>query len=720
MNLLTAAEPHRIIKNPTSTMRVSLRYAAIVFAGLMAAAVAGGRASAQAKATPPADVSAEQKFSQPDPSKRSEALYDFAMGHLNEVYFVNTNESSYANAALDFYKKAYALDPNSQVIGEHLAEMYYEAHRTHDAVIEAQGILQKDPGNLPVRKLLVRIYLRTLGNITESSVQQDSAVRAIEQLEQIRRLDPQDTESSLWLSRLYRLRGDSNKAESILKDLLERNPSDASVAEQEAQLMLDQSRAQEAATMLQGVVSRTPSARLLDLLGEAHEQLRDFSNSEKAYREAVDLEPEEPAHHRGLAQALAAQEKFAEALEQYQRLAALDPDDPDNYLQMAEMDRQLHRLDDAEKNIVQAKQRAPGNLEVVYSEAMIYEAQGRYDDAVKVLSSAVTNIKADTSAAPSHRRSLAVLYEQLGRLYRETEKYPAALNTFAELAALGDEEARRADLQIVDTYRAGHDLPHALEAAQKALKKYPQDRDLRVTQALLISDKGDPDQAASLLRALLTHTAEDFEIDLDLGQVYQQNRRYAEAEAAMAQAGQVATRDSDREMVWFMLGATLEREKKYDQAEEEFKRVLAVNPKNAPVLNYYGYMLADRGVRLSEATDLVKRALAEDPDNGSYLDSLGWAYYKQDKLAEAEDTLRQAAEKVHNDATVLEHLGDVYMKRGKSVQALAQWDHALAEWHRAVPADVEPERIAALEAKLSAVRQRIAQKPGGKDQPLEN
>jgi len=701
-------------------MKVSLRYAAIVFTGLMAAAVAAGRASAQAKATPPADVSAEQKFSQPDPAKRWEALYDFAMGHLNEVYFVNTNESSYANAALDFYKKAYALDPNSQVIGEHLAEMYYEAHRTHDAVIEAQGILQKDPGNLPARKLLVRIYLRTLGNITESSVQQDSAARAIEQLEQIRRLDPRDTESSLWLSRLYRLRGDSNKAESILKDLLERNPDDASVAEQEAQLLLDQNRAQEAATMLQGVVSRTPSARLLDLLGEAHEQLHDFSNSEKAYREAVDLEPEEPAHHRGLAQALAAQEKYEEALEQYQRLAALDPDDPDNYLQMAEMDRQLHRLDDAEKNIVQAKQRAPGNLEVVYSEAMIYEAQGRYDDAVKVLSSAVTNIKADTSAAPSHRRSLAVLYEQLGRLYRETEKYPAALNTFAELAALGDEEARRADLQIVDTYRAGHDLPHALEAAQKALKKYPQDRDLRATQALLISDKGDPDQAASLLRALLTHSAEDFEIDLDLGQVYQQNRRYAEAEAAMAQAGQVANRDSDREMVWFMLGATFEREKKYDQAEEEFKRVLAVNPKSAPVLNYYGYMLADRGVRLQEATDLVKRALAEDPDNGSYLDSLGWAYYKQDKLAEAEDTLRQAAEKVHNDATILEHLGDVYMKRGKSVQALAQWDHALAEWHRAVPADVEPERISALEAKLSAVRQRIAQKPGGKDQPLEN
>jgi tetratricopeptide (TPR) repeat protein len=493
------------------------------------------------------------------------------------------------------------------------------------------------------------------------------------------------------------------------------------VAEQEVQLLLDENRAQEAATMLQGILSRETSAKLLDLLGEAQSQLRDYTNAEKAYRQAVEMEPEEPAHHRGLAQALVAQEKFEDALAQYQRLAAMDADDPENYLQMAEMDRQLHRLDEAEKNIVQAKQRAPGNLEVVYSEAMIYEAQGRYEDAIRVLSSAVASLKSDTTAAPSRRRSLAVLFEQLGRVYRETEKYSAALNTFNELGALGDEEARRADLQIVDTYRAERDLPHALDAAEKALKRHPRDRDLRVTHALLLGDKGEPDQAAALLRELLVRSPEDLEIDLDLGQVYQQNRRYAEAEAALAQALQVATRDSDREMVWFMLGATFEREKKYDQAEEEFKRVLAANPKSAPVLNYYGYMLADRGVRLEEATDFIKRALAGDPDNGSYLDSLGWAYYKQDKLEEAEDSLRQAAERVHNDATILEHLGDVYAKRGKLVQAAAQWQHAIDEWHRAVPADVEPNKIAALEAKLSTVKQRIAQqKTGGKIQPLEN
>ncbi len=74
---------------------------------------------------------------------------------------------------------------------------------------------------------------------------------------------------------------------------------------------------------------------------------------------------------------------------------------------------------------------------------------------------------------------------------------------------------------------------------------------------------------------------------------------------------------------------------------------------------------------------MIKRALADDPTNGAYLDSLGWAYYKQEKLAEAEDSLRQAALREPGDATILDHLGDVYFKRGKLDLAAAQWDHAL-------------------------------------------
>ena len=145
-------------------------------------------------------------------------------------------------------------------------------------------------------------------------------------------------------------------------------------------------------------------------------------------------------------------------------------------------------------------------------------------------------------------------------------------------------------------------------------------------------------------------------------------------------------------MTGFLLGAIFERQKKYDQAEEQFRKVLDANPRNASTLNYYGYMLADRGIRLEEATDLIKRALADDPNNAAYQDSLGWAYFKQNKLDEAEELLRQAATRESHDPTILSHLGDVYAKMGKDSLAEAQWQKSLDEWHRVLPADFEPHK----------------------------
>jgi tetratricopeptide (TPR) repeat protein len=352
---------------------------------------------------------------------------------------------------------------------------------------------------------------------------------------------------------------------------------------------------------------------------------------------------------------------------------------------------------------------------------MIYEAQGRYADAIQTLKTAVAGLKSETTAAPTNRRSLAVLYEQLGRLYVDSENYTAAIGILSDMSSLGPEEARRASLLTIDAYRSAGDLPHALEAAEKAVAKYADDRELRITRALLLGENGDADQASTQLRAMLMRSSQDLEIDLDLAQVYQQNRRFEEAETALAQAENLATRNNEREMVWFMRGTIYDRQKKYDQAEEQLKRVLAENPNNAAALNYYGYMLADRGVRLPEATEMIKRALADDPNNGAYLDSLGWAYYKQDKLAEAEDALRKAALREPGDATILDHLGDVYFKRGKLDLAAAQWDHAIAAWHRTLPLSVEADKVSALETKLANVKRQIAQqKTNGPNKQRQN
>ena len=99
-------------------------------------------------------------------------------------------------------------------------------------------------------------------------------------------------------------------------------------------------------------------------------------------------------------------------------------------------------------------------------------------------------------------------------------------------------------------------------------------------------------------------------------------------------------------------------------------------------------MLADRNMRLDEALGMITKAVDIEPNNGAYLDSLGWVYFRMGRLQEAEDNIRKAlALKTPRDATVHDHLGDVLMKESKVQEAVAQWEASLKEWETSSPAD---------------------------------
>jgi tetratricopeptide (TPR) repeat protein len=679
----------------------------------MAAPAAKPQVSAQASPTAAtsSNITAQQ---------RATAYLDFAIGHYYQVEYEVSSSSDDADQAIGYFKKAFEIDPASDVIGEQLAEMYFQSQRIRDAVLEAQGLIQRDPNNLGARRLLARIYVRTLGDLSGSAGQRDTVQLAADQYKEILRLDPTDTDSALWLARLDRLQDKSDDAEHALRDILAREPENEGAIEQLTQLLLDEQRGGEAISMLNDILARGPSPQLYDLLGDAETQQGDAGKAEDAYRHAVDLDPDDTNHRSGLAQALLAENKYPEALEQYQHLAEMDSSDPDNYLRMAEIYKELHQLDKAEQNVLEAEKRAPGNLEVVYVKSAVYEAEARFDDAIRTLSDAVAGVQSESDVTPSRRRTLAVLYEQLGTLYREDQNYTAAANTYQELAQLGSEEDHRADLLLIDTYRAARDMPHALDTAKKALDHYPGDREVLTEQALLIGENGQIDDSVAALRKLLDGKPEDdLEIQFDLAQVYQEGQRYPEAEQAAHAAAAAASKPPEQEMAGLVLGGVYEREKKYDLAEAQFKAVLALDPHDASVLNYYGYMLADRGLRLDEATALIQRALNEDPNNPAYLDSLGWAYYRQNKLPEAEQWLRKALSFDGDDPTILLHMADVYSKSGQTDLAVAEYQKSLDEWHRELPADVEPDRIAEVEQKLSTLKRHVAEQkvPGETAKP---
>ncbi len=642
-------------------------------------------------------------------TSRADAYFNYTMGHIAEQQYEQTSRGEYATQAIEYYKKAYALDPKSPVIGERLAEMYWKAQRVHEAESEAQALLKRDPNDVQTRRLLGHIYLRSLGEANGNG-QSEAVTRAIEQFKEVVKLDAADTESALWLARLYRLQNRHERAEEVLRGILKNEPDNEAGVEQLTQLLLDQGKSGDAVTLLESVTAKTSSPTLLDLLGDAYTQTKDLAKAEGAYRKAVEIDPSELSHQRGLGQTLLSEEKYPEALKVYQRLADLMPDDSDVYLRIAQIYRELHQLDKAEETLTKARQFAPGSLDVMYNEAMLYQAQGRNEDAIRVLSEAVTGVKNQSEVLPTRRRTLAVLYQQLGQLYRTTENFQAAIYTYEELGRLGEDEDRRARLLLMETFRTAKELPRALQTGKEALAKYPTDAAIKSSYALLLGEAGKTDEALALLRPQLKGNDADREVYLNIAQVYERGRRYKEAEQFARTAEALPGVPRENEMTWFLLGAIYERQKFFDRAEVEFKKVLAVDPQNAAALNYYGYMLGDLGIRLDEAEMMVKKALSDDAYNGAYLDSLGWIYYKQGKFSEAEMTLRKAVARESHGPTIHSHLGDVYAKTGRTDLAAAQWEKSLEEWKRVLPADVETEKIAEVEKKFNQSKHRVAQK----------
>src|SRR5262249_37808922 len=129
--------------------------------------------------------------------------------------------------------------------------------------------------------------------------------------------------------------------------------------------------------------------------------------------------------------------------------------------------------------------------------------------------------------------------------------------------------------------------------------------------------------------------------------------------------------------VYLASGARKERSGDTKEAEALLRRSIEIDPANAPALNYLGYMLADRGMRLDEALSLVERALERDPDNGAYLDSLGWTYFKKGDFAEAERALDRARTEMANEPEIHEHLAELYFATGRVKEAMISWQKAL-------------------------------------------
>ncbi|MGR3814080.1 MAG: tetratricopeptide repeat protein [Cognatishimia activa] len=179
-----------------------------------------------------------------------------------------------------------------------------------------------------------------------------------------------------------------------------------------------------------------------------------------------------------------------------------------------------------------------------------------------------------------------------------------------------------------------------------------------------------------------------------LGDVFRQQQDYARAAEAYDKALSMMTDPSDGK--WFTLyarGITNERLGDWPAAEADFRAALELNPDQPQVLNYLGYSLVEKRIKLDEALGMIERAVEARPDSGYIVDSLGWVLYRLGRFDEAVDPMERAAALMPVDPIVNDHLGDVYWKVGRKTEARFQWHRALSFIDEDSAPEADPDRI---------------------------
>ena len=335
----------------------------------------------------------------------------------------------------------------------------------------------------------------------------------------------------------------------------------------------------------------------------------------------------------------------------------------------------ISHLEQATKNSV------PGaDLQVDFALGRLYLRTGEAAKAVEAFNRVVNQ----NSGSVQGRLSLAQAHAAAG-------DYPSAI---AALEVIVEDEPRVASTLAQYQEQAGQ-LKAAIDNYTRALTVEPTSRGLKARRIAAVLNDGNAARAATLAAEAQSQHPEDLRFPRLRARALFAAGDKAGAVTTLEPTARANPRDVDTQLALADLYSDAGRDV---EAERTLRQVLTVAPGSAEVLNYLGYLLADRGRALDEAVRLVERALEADPGNPSYLDSLGWAHFRRGDLRAAEKYLTPAAEQLPRNAVVQDHLGDVFA-------GLGRWDEAIAAWTRALDGEGTVMR-ATIQKKIDDARSR--------------
>jgi len=489
--------------------------------------------------------------------------------------------------------------------------------------------------------------------------------RALEAYRKVLNVDPGQAQLAARVAGLLIQQDDFPQAIDVLKDAIKANPNNAEPYQQLAFIYLK-------------YLKRT-------------DQAIDYANR------AIALNPENAEGYQRLVEIEVAAGQEKKALEVLDRAAKVRSNDPGFWMRLGKLYMAILFKSDSQPKpdelkrtneiFKKAAEHAGDDPAVLKEIADYYAASQQLKEAIP-LYLRVLELQPDDANAREKLATGFILTNQRGKavemLEQIIQEHPEKYQSYDLLAQVLDDEAR--------SLQRANRLEEAKAKFAKVAANYEQSLLINPNHPstylhlaeLLLGPSRDADRAVKLLMEARRRFPGAPEIVYYLAIAQREAKQSQQAVATFEEALHEAQLDEDDEVInakfYFNYGAAAEQAGLYEKAADLLRKSIALDPANsAEAYNYIGYMWADHNMHLDEAEAMIKRALESEPNNASYLDSLGWVEFRKGKFDQALSDLLRAAKTVErDDPVVFEHIGDTYLKLNRVREALDAWQKALA------------------------------------------
>ena len=627
-----------------------------------------------------------QTAAQDDP--KAQAFYEFLMARRLEA----TGDTAGSMAAL---QRAQNLDPGSAGIAAEMAGAYMRQEQSQSAILQADKSLSIDASNEEAHFVLAQIYAEWSEGgpvLPAGETAAGARQKAIDHLTAIQKspLMAVDPNLQMTLGRLQLRAGRTADAVPILERVAAQAPWAAEPLVLLYEAYASSGKLDQAEEALVGAAQINP--RYWAQLGQFYERGNKWDEAAAAYEQALKgmRQPSRDVQVRLATALLNTDDGAPRARVVLGELLKASPGDPRVLYLLSNAERADGDLKAAESTARKIITADPANVTGLY--ALVQILFDRYE--FKQLVDVVAPFAKDPVARSKGRENEgAAVLVQLGIAQQQLAQWDASIAAFTSAKTLTPRDPE-IDAYLVQAHLAARRFDRAEALASENLAKNPDQPRMTRLRAQALSKGGKPAEAVQLMEAGAARNPNSREYVVGLADLYADQKRGDDAVRTLEQARKTF---GDDQVLTMRMATAYEVGGKLVEAERELRRLMADDPLNANALNSLSYLLADRTTRLPEAVELAQRAVKIEPDNPSYLDTLGWALFKQGKADEADVPLTRAAAVLTANSVIQDHHGDVLARRGRHAEAVAAWARALA-------GDGEQIDRAAIEKKIKTAR----------------